>query len=132
MDEGDMQAHASDTPSSRHSRIQTGLQHAGIDTVKVIVKHRGHQAWFAQGLEIDYTVGGGSLEEATAEFARSLGLMIDDHLRAHGHIGHIVRPAPPEVWSAFFDGVWKDRFEVKSDLVLDQAIPARIYVERAA
>ena len=126
------QVQTDDQTSSRHARVLEGLSRAGIESIKVIVREDQPGRWSAQGLEIDYAVGGRSFEEVTTEFARSLALMIDDHLRIYGHIQLIVRRAPAEVWSAFFDGVLKNTFEVKMDLLAVYSIPARLYVEKAA
>ena len=126
-----LEVHSCDETLSRHARVMEGLRRAGIDTMRVIVKNRSG-SWQAQGLELDYAVGGSSCDDVIAEFAQSLALTIDDHLRIHGHIGHIVRAAQPDVWSAFFDGVVKETLEMKRDLLTEFSIPAWVYVEKAA
>lgn len=84
---------------------------ADIGNLRIIVNSDGSQ-WSAQGLEIDYAVDGGSIDDVTKEFAQGLALTIDDHLRVFGHIRNVLKTAPPDVWSEFFDGVISDKYEV--------------------
>jgi hypothetical protein len=97
----------------------------------VIVRHDSGR-WFAQCLEIDYSVVAKTFDDVTAGYARILAQLIEDHLRAYGHLGHIVRSAPPAVWAAFFDSVSKNSFEVKMDILALRPLPAWVYVEKAA
>lgn len=89
----------------RISRPSGGYQPAvGVGPLKVLVRN-DDGGWFAQGLEIDYVAQGDSLRDVMDRFRRGLTLTIRDHLRRHGHLHLLLRPAPPPVWQRFFDCV---------------------------
>jgi hypothetical protein len=54
-------------------------------------------AWFAQGLEINYGAQGDTVEHAQENFQRGLLATIYQHLKVHGHIERILKFAPSEI-----------------------------------
>jgi hypothetical protein len=69
----------------------------GVGNIKVIICH-DEDAWFAQGLDIDYAANGHSLEEVKTNFQIGLKGTIDLHIKAYGHIKKFLKVAPQEVW----------------------------------
>jgi len=67
----------------------------------VIVKMRDY--WFAQGLDIDYAVQGGSIEEVKERFQAGLIETVRAHLNRFGTLEHFLKPAPPEVREGLTD-----------------------------
>lgn len=90
----------SDQPTTVvHGVSGSGEDHiVGIGSLRVRV-HREDGCWFAQGLEIDYLALGDSLDQVQAHFEEGLLGTVDEHLKVHGHIGHLLVPAPPDVWT---------------------------------
>lgn len=117
--------------SALHASTADGLNLVGIGNLRIIVKNDDGR-WSAQGLEIDYAVDGGSFDDVTNEFAHGLMLTIDDHLRVFGHIRNVLKTAPQEVWTEFFEGVLGDKFEVKASQLSIHQIPASVYIEKPA
>lgn len=75
----------------------------GIGNLRVLIVQED-DAWFAQGLEIDYAVQGVSLSDVKAQFEDGLAATIHENLKVYGVIDHLLKPAPPEVWKEFFQG----------------------------
>lgn len=71
----------------------------GIGNLRVHIDNDGSY-WYAQGLEIDYLALGDTLAQAKEHFEEGLAATVGEHLRIHGHIEHLLTPAPPEVWKA--------------------------------
>ncbi len=69
----------------------------GIGNIKVIIC-QDDDAWFAQGLDIDYAANGHSLEEVKENFQTGLKGTIDLHIKAYGNIEHFLKVAPQSVW----------------------------------
>jgi hypothetical protein len=69
----------------------------GIGNIKVIIC-QDDDAWFAQGLDIDYAANGHSLEEVKMNFQTGLKGTIDLHIKAYGDIEHFLKVAPQSVW----------------------------------
>lgn len=128
---GDIQVHSCGDTSALHASTADGLNLVGIGNLRIIVKNEDGM-WSAQGLEIDYAVDGQSFEDVTNEFAHGLMLTIDDHLRVFGHIRNVLKTAPQEIWTEFFEGVMDDKFEVKASQLSIHQIPASVYIEKAA
>ena len=88
--------------------------------------------WSAQGLEFDYAVDGGSLEDVTHEFAHGLTLTIDDNIRVFGHMRHVLKVAPSDAWTEFFEDTLQEKFEVTLSQFSIHRIPIQVYMEKAA
>jgi hypothetical protein len=69
----------------------------GIGNIKVLICQDG-DAWFAQGLDIDYAANGHSIKEVKNNFEVGLKATIDLNIQAYGHIEHFLKVAPQEVW----------------------------------
>jgi hypothetical protein len=69
----------------------------GIGNIKVIIC-KDDDAWFAQGLDIDYAANGHTLEEVKENFQVGLEGTIDLHIKAYGNIEKFLKVAPQEVW----------------------------------
>lgn len=108
-----------------------GLNLVSIGNLRIIVKNDGGR-WSAQGLEIDYAIDGGSFDDVTNQFAHGLMLTIDENLRVFGHIRNVLKVAPPEVWTEFFDGVMHEKFECVTSQISVHKIPVTVYLEKAA
>ena len=76
----------------------------GIGDLRVMLVHE-NGSWFAQGMEIDYSSQGETVEEAKDNFARGLKLTIREHLKKYGGIDRLLAPAPADVWKEFTLGV---------------------------
>ena len=91
----------SDQPTTTvlHGVSGSGEDHiVGIGSLRVRVHAEGG-CWFAQGLEIDYLALGESLDQVKTHFEDGLLGTVDEHLRVHGNIEHLLVPAPPDVWT---------------------------------
>jgi len=53
--------------------------------------------WFAQGLEINYGAQGDTPEEAKKHFQEGLSKTINQHIRAYGDIGRLLKFAPSSI-----------------------------------
>ena len=80
----------------------------GVGDLRVIVTNEDG-FWFAQGLEVDYATEGSSLEDVQQRFENGLKATIREHLKLHGDIKRLTKPAPPEVWAEFFSSTTADR-----------------------
>lgn len=130
--DGSIAVHACGDTSALHLSTADGLTNlVGLGNLRIIVKNDNGR-WSAQGLEIDYAVDGGSFEDVTNEFAHGLMLTIDEHLRIFGHFRNILRTAPPDVWTEFFEGVLNDKLELSHSQISIHRIPASVYVAKAA
>lgn len=69
----------------------------GIGDLRVRVG-RDDSLWFAQGLEVDYLAMGDTEPQAKEHFERGLAATAEEHLRIHGHLDHLLTPAPAEAW----------------------------------
>ena len=67
--------------------------YVNIGDLGVLVTHDGDW-WFAQGLEIDYTAQGKSLDEVRERFTRGLIATAEAHLTEFGSIVNLLRPSP--------------------------------------
>lgn len=89
-------------------QVSEGEDHdVGIGNLRVLIAKDG-SAWSAQGLEIDYTAQGNSVEEAKERFADGLRATVREHLRIVGTIEPLLQVAPSEFWREFFDSAPKD------------------------
>jgi hypothetical protein len=75
-----------------------------IGDLRVMLVHEDG-CWFAQGLEIDYSAQGKTMDEAKNNFALGLKLTIREHLKMYGGIDRLLFAAPPDVWNEFATGV---------------------------
>lgn len=124
--------HTCGDTSALHASGTDGLKHlVSIGNLRVIVKNDGER-WCAQGLEIDYSVDGGSFDDVTNEFAYGLMYTIDENLRVFGHIRNVLKVAPTEVWSEFFEGALHEKFEVMHSQMSIHQMPVQVYREKVA
>ena len=65
----------------------------GLFDLQVLIAPE-NDGWIAQGLEIDYAVGGASVEDAQTRFEEGLLATVHAHLEAFGDLSRFVRPAP--------------------------------------
>jgi hypothetical protein len=80
-----------------------GSAHAvGVGDLRVMIICDGETEWYAQGLEIDYLAQGENKEAVQKAFERGLQATIAEHIKLHGHIKKLLRPAEPEVWEEFY------------------------------
>jgi len=108
-----------------HGVSQDGSHHVvGIGDLRVVLVPDG-EAWFAQGLEIDYAVQGTSEEDVKRNFEYGLEATINQHLLIHGTIEGLLRVAPPEVWKEFLgDPVGKKKiYSQITSHVLQEQLP---------
>lgn len=85
-------------------KTQDGSHVVGIGALKVVIVKDGPSTWFAQGLDIDYSAGGTSVESVKKNFENGLIATIDVHLKAYNNIAKILKPAPQEIWQEMFYG----------------------------
>ena len=74
----------------------------GIGPIKVIICHDG-DAWFAQGVDIDYAANGSSLSNVKRNFEIGLAGTIDLHIKLYGNLKKFLKPAPQDVWDELHD-----------------------------
>ncbi len=82
---------------AHHVDLEDGNHVVGLGAIKVLIVPDG-EYWFAQGLEIDYSAQGDSVQAAQANFEIGLEATIEDHLRVNGDIKRLLAPAPADVW----------------------------------
>lgn len=80
-----------------HATGEDGSHIVGIGNLRVVILKDGKK-WFAQGLEIDYAAQGKNLKDVKDQFSTGLCATLHEHLRVFGHIGGVLKAAPPEVW----------------------------------
>ena len=72
----------------------------GIKNLRVLVRP-GEGCWFAQGLEIGYSVEGADPDAVRRAFELGLYLTIHAHLRDYGHLNNLANwRGPEEAWKA--------------------------------
>jgi len=79
-------------------------QVVGIGNLRVLLT-QDDDAWFAQGLEIDYAAQGSSIEDVQHRFETGLEATIREHLKVFGGLSRLLKVAPPEVWQDLFSDV---------------------------
>jgi hypothetical protein len=84
-----------------HGKAKDGRDVVEIGNLRVIIV-KDDDAWFAQGLEIDYAVQGSSVANVKSKFERGLCATIHENLKTFGNIEGILRVAPQEVWQELF------------------------------
>ena len=72
----------------------------GFGSLRVRVGRDGSY-WYARGLELDYEALGDTPAQARRHFTDGLAATACEHRRVHGHLEHLLAPAPPEVWREF-------------------------------
>ena len=87
------------------------------DAHVVIVKMRDY--WFAQGLDIDYSAQGGSLQEVKERFQTGLLETVREHLNRFGTLQHFLAPPPAEVREGLTDEQ-HHKFSVYAEFKLDE------------
>ncbi len=91
------------TTGAIHAHDADGKHHVvGVWNLHVLIVADGN-FWFAQGLEIDCAVQGSSVADAKRQFEIGFRSTIHQHLKIFGHIGHMLRVAPNEVWLEYFN-----------------------------
>jgi hypothetical protein len=84
-----------------HGKAKDGRDVVEIGNLRVIII-KDDDAWFAQGLEIDYAVQGSSVVDVKRKFERGLCATIHENLKAFGNIERMLRVAPQPVWDELF------------------------------
>jgi hypothetical protein len=81
---------------SFHAKTDDGSTHlVGIRNLRVVIRrHEDH--WFAQGVEIDYSVEGTDIDDVRRAFEEGLARTINANLNRFGHIEGLMKPAPRE------------------------------------
>lgn len=74
----------------------------GISALKVVIVKDGENAWFAQGLDIDYAAEGTSVENVKDNFENGLTATLHQHLLVYSNLNKLLKPAPPEIWQEMF------------------------------
>ncbi len=86
-------------PVAVHLQSEDGVDNIiALGNIRVIIT-RDEDAWFAQGLELDYAAQGNSIEDVKKAFETGLEATIQDHLQIHGSIRGMLKTAPPDVWA---------------------------------
>lgn len=86
--------HAQTEDRTRH------LVQVGIHDLRVVVTQEDG-FWFAQGLDIDYSAQGSSLEDLKDRFERGFYKTVDAHLDAFGDLRQFKIPAPQHEWEGY-------------------------------
>jgi hypothetical protein len=91
-----------DTETSvHHMKKDDNSEHVvGVNNLRVMVNN-DDGSWFAQGLEIDYSAQGETLDEVRRNFSDGLHESIDQHLNRYGHLDHLLKIAPQSAWDEF-------------------------------
>jgi hypothetical protein len=93
-----------------HAHSDDGSFHVvGIGNLRVMLVEDG-DAWFAQGLEIDYAIQGISVEDVKVRFEKGLYASLDEHIKVYGGIKGLLVPAPSEVWAEFLESPAIERY----------------------
>lgn len=71
-----------------------------VKALRVLIIPDG-TGWFAQGLEIDYSAGGNSLEDVKRRFQEGLSATIQEHVRVFGSVDKLIKAAPAEDWAMY-------------------------------
>lgn len=72
----------------------------GFGNLRVRIGRDGSY-WYARGLELDYEALGDTPAQARRHFTDGLAATAREHRRVHGHLDHLLTPAPSEVWREF-------------------------------
>lgn len=86
----------------------TNLHGVGIWKLHVLIVPDG-RFWFAQGLEIDYSAQGDSIDDAKDKFTKGLAASIHHHLTIFGGIDNLLHVVPNDVWR----DLWKAKAKAK-------------------
>jgi hypothetical protein len=82
---------------------QSGDRHlVGIGPIRVLLLN-DDGGWFAQALEIDFSASGNSVAEVKKNFEKDFVATIHENLRVHGSIRPMLKLAPAEFWSKYFE-----------------------------
>jgi hypothetical protein len=84
-----------------------GSQVVDIKKIRVaIYPNPSGTAWLAQGFEIDYIAQGKTKAAVKKAFSDGLGATIHQHLKIHGDIEKLLKPAPPSIRLRILDRVF--------------------------
>jgi hypothetical protein len=83
------------TPAQSGEHVLYGVE---VWNLHVMITH-DDGSWFAQGGEVDYAAQGDNLEDVKARFQSGLCSTLHEHLTVYGHLDHINKPAPGDVWA---------------------------------
>lgn len=106
-----------------HASDDAGHHLVDIGNIRVFVVRDGDH-WFAQGLEIDYSAQGNTVEAAQRNFQRGLLLTIQAHLRAYGGIDRLLQFSPPHAVREFLNCLHRFRFSHTSVHFTDLSGPS--------
>ena len=96
----------------------------GVHDLRVLIIEDSPGEWYAQGLELDYIAQGDSLAAVQDSFVKGLQKTIAEHLKLHGDVELLLKPAGVEAWREFHTHRSVRGFELK--------LLARIALERPA
>lgn len=75
-------------------------EHTAFGMLRVMIT-RHNDVWFAQGVEIDYSASGDSLEDVKRRFSDGFCATVQAHLERFGTINKLLRYAPSEALEPF-------------------------------
>jgi len=101
--------HGTPVATAIHAAHKDGVHHViGLGNIRVLLIPED-DAWFAQGLEIDYAAQGDTLAQAKREFEDGLEATVHAHLQRNGNIFGLLKVAPAEMWALANDPTIKLR-----------------------
>jgi hypothetical protein len=75
-----------------------GRQVVDIKNIRVVIyPYPNGKRWLAQGFQIDYIAQGKTIDDVKSAFEDGLAATIHQHLKIHGDIEKLLRPAPDEI-----------------------------------
>ena len=82
------------------AHIRIGGNHAiAFAALRVLVCQDGEEGlWFAQAIDIDYSAGGATAEDAKARFERGLAATVHANLERFGTIERMLKTPPAGEW----------------------------------
>jgi hypothetical protein len=84
-----------------------GSQIVDIKNIRVaIYPNTKGKSWLAQGFEIDYIAQGKSIRDVKKAFESGLAATIHQHLKIHGDIDKLLKPAPIQIRLRVLDRVF--------------------------
>jgi len=94
-----------------------------IKGLRVLITRDGEH-WFAQGLEIDYSAYGATVDDVKDKFAEGLCRSLAANISAFGHTNNFVKIAPEEEWKRFLQGGAEEfRLSMVRDIELPDNLP---------
>ena len=107
---------------SAHAKFGEGDHVVGLGNIRVLICQDG-DAWFAQGLEIDYSAQGETKEEVEKIFQDGIIRTVELHLKTYKHINHFLTPAPPSVWKELVANSESYRYDSVTKHEIHESLP---------